>query len=89
MVPHHPRCEGRPERCSRADDNKPSRVFREEIPAFFADLSYARQMIIAPRAQSERSEASVVAVAARGAGYQENGRASSVWTIPGAKLLPF
>ncbi len=21
MVPHHPRCEGRPERCSRADDN--------------------------------------------------------------------
>ena len=26
MVPHHPRCEGRPERCSRADDNKPSRV---------------------------------------------------------------
>ena len=31
----------------------------------------------APRAQSERSEASV---AARGGGYQENGRASSVWT---------
>ena len=26
MVPHHPRCGGRPERCSRADDNKPSRV---------------------------------------------------------------
>ena len=26
MLPHHPRCEGRPERCSRADDNKPSRV---------------------------------------------------------------
>ena len=22
MVPHHPRCGGRPERCSRADDNK-------------------------------------------------------------------
>ena len=21
MVPHHPRCEGRPERCRRADDN--------------------------------------------------------------------
>ena len=21
MVPHHPRCEGRPERCSLADDN--------------------------------------------------------------------
>ena len=27
MVPHHLRCEGRPERCSRADDNKPSRGF--------------------------------------------------------------
>ena len=26
MVPHHPRCKGRPERCSRADDNIPSRV---------------------------------------------------------------
>ena len=43
-------------------------------------------IIIAPRAQSERSEASV---ASRGAGYQENGHASSVWTIVGAKLLPF
>ena len=26
MVPHHPQREGRPERCSRADDNKPPRV---------------------------------------------------------------
>ena len=43
-----------------------------------------RLLIIAPRAQSERSEASV---ASRGAGYQENGYAS-VWTIVGAKLLP-
>ena len=33
-----------------------------------------RLLIIAPRAQSERSEASV---ASRGAGYQENGHASS------------
>ena len=26
MDPHHPRCGGRPERCSRADGNKPSRI---------------------------------------------------------------
>ena len=38
MVPHHPRCEGRPEPCSRADDNKPSRV----LPRRFRKKGKAR-----------------------------------------------
>ena len=50
------------------------------------DLAAQIGSIIAPRAQSERSEASV---AARGGGYQENGHASSVGTIAAAKLFPF
>ena len=67
-------------------------LFQTSLIALAAGLRAGRHprvvvlCVIAPRAQSERSEASV---AARGAGYQENGRASSVWTRPGTKLLPF
>ena len=56
------------------------------LKVYHTKTGNSRSVYRPPCSRSERSEASV---AARGAGYQGNGHASSVWTIAAAKLLPF